>query len=230
MIKTFTTSLHGCKKKKKNNIKKLKIYHGIAQLNGKNPNLLIEWQRFPPSGPVRTLHICIYWAWLNHGRGGPGETNEHADRFNQRSPSGQLPLLAHWSWPELSSQTHHSMSKLPGNMSPCHSTCHTARTDGAEGDGPPDKATWSALQTGHATGPPARLRFGGHSAVSQCQLAVSVTGLTDRCLLCLWHLLPGRDENREDQLAANISRMLPEICQKSKSARCCYIRGNKTFF
>lgn len=25
------------------------------------------------------------------------ETNEHADRFNQGSPSGQLPLLAHWS-------------------------------------------------------------------------------------------------------------------------------------
>lgn len=30
--------------------------------------------------------------------GGPHrETNEHADRFNQGSPSGQLPLLAHWS-------------------------------------------------------------------------------------------------------------------------------------
>lgn len=64
---------------------------------GKNPNVserLIEWQRFPSGGPVCTLHIL---SLTKSQRGGPGETNEHADRFNQRSPSGQLPLLAHWS-------------------------------------------------------------------------------------------------------------------------------------
>lgn len=118
---------------------------------GKNPNVserLIEWQRFPSGGPVCTLHIL---SLTKSQRGGPGETNEHADRFNQRSPSGQLPLLAHWSWPELSSQTHHSMSKVPGNMSPCHSTCHTARRGWSRGRRPP----WQ----GHLVGTADRTRY-----------------------------------------------------------------------
>ena len=80
-------------------------------------------------------------------QGDDSETNEHADRFNQGSPSGQLPLLAKYSRSELPSQTHHSMSKVPRNMSPCHGECGTLYGgNGGDRRQALDKATWSALQ------------------------------------------------------------------------------------
>lgn len=76
----------------------------------------------------------------------------------------------------------------------CPAICHRATRratqhaeDGAEGDSPHDKATWLAPQTGHTTGPPAPLTFGGHSAVSQCQLTVSVTSWLTR-LYCVFDI------------------------------------------
>lgn len=47
-------------------------------------------QHFDRPGRLRRL------GW-GAGGGPHRETNEHADRFNQGSPSGQLPLLALWS-------------------------------------------------------------------------------------------------------------------------------------
>lgn len=149
-----------------------RVFNGLAVIGGKRCPLVVESER------CRDEPVCLKL------RGGLRETNEHADRFNQRSPSGQLPLLAHWSRPELSSQTHHSMSKLPSNMSACHSTCRTVWKGWGNRRQPHDKATWSALQTGQAARPPATLQFGGHSMDSQCQLLVSESSLTDRCL-CL---------------------------------------------
>lgn len=175
---------------------------------------LIQWQTLPSSGQIYALHI---WRLSKSRRGGPEETNEHADRFKQRSPSGQLPLLAHWSWPELSSQTHHSMSKLPSNMSPCHSTCHTARRGWSRGRQlPHDKATWSAQQTGHTPGPPALLTFGGRSAVSQCQLSVSVTGWLTR-LYCVFdiHFLGKGWKKGRINLQHTLAEYHRKICQKS---------------
>lgn len=189
-----------------------------ASLNGKGFHLVDQYAH------------CTYWAWLNHGGGVQGRLMS----MQTGSTRGHHLANYHCWHTGADLNCHHKhITPCPNCPAICHRATRRATQhgeDGAEGDGPHDKATWSALQTGHATGPPARLRFGGHSAVSQCQLTVSVTGLTDRCLLCLWHLLPGKDENREDQLAANISRMLPEICQKSKSARCAIFRVIKQFF
>lgn len=132
---------------------------------------------------------CRYGVWINH-KGGPEETNEHADRFNQRSPSGQLPLLAHWSWPELSSQTHHSMSKLPSNMSPCHSTCHTAR----RGWSREKQAPWQGHLVGTADRTHYRATCSAHIWRTLGSLSMSANRLgdrlTDMSLLCLWHPLP----------------------------------------
>lgn len=140
---------------------------------------LIEWQRFPSSGKICTLH-------LTKSRDGvqgrlmsmqTGSTRGH-HLANYHCWHTGADLICH----------HKHITPCPNCPAICHRATRRATQhgeDGAEGDSPRDKATWSALQTGHTTGPPAPLRFGGHSAVSQCQLTILVTVLTDRCLLCL---------------------------------------------
>lgn len=83
---------------------------------------------------------------------------------------------------------HKHITPCPNCPAICHHATRRAIQYGEDGGNrrqPHDKATWSALQTGQAARPPALFGFRGHSMDSQCQLAVSLSALTDGCLLRL---------------------------------------------